>query len=72
VDEGLWGKAEGYLRVALRGPLAAQAHCALAVLYEQTDRGALASRHYREAAQLELDWRAPAAEGSAVDHAPQA
>jgi HemY protein len=57
--EQLWGKAQASLESALKyadaehhGSLRAQAHLALAQLYEQTERMEGAQRHYRQSALL--------------------
>ncbi len=48
----LWGKAQSYLDASLRAEPTAVAHFDLARLYEQTQRPADASRHYREGLEL--------------------
>ncbi|MFT4101287.1 MAG: heme biosynthesis HemY N-terminal domain-containing protein [Burkholderiaceae bacterium] len=50
MDEALWGKAEEFLRMALRAADPAPAHYALAELFEAIDRPADASTQYRLAA----------------------
>jgi HemY protein len=50
--EKLWGKAEDYLRLALRRQPSVAAHAALAELYETLGRGEDASVQFRDAARL--------------------
>jgi HemY protein len=62
VAERLWGKAQASLERSLKyadasqAPrLRAQAHLALARMYDETERSAEAQRHYRAAAECALD-----------------
>ena len=52
MEESLWGKAEEFLILALRQEESAQAHLALAQLYEQVGRNDDAGSHYRDAAKM--------------------
>ncbi len=50
--EKLWGKAEDYLKLALRGRATVGGHAALAELYESLGRGDEAAEQFRAAARL--------------------
>ncbi len=52
VTDKLWGKAEEYLRLALRSRPSVEAHAALADLYEGLGRPEEAAQQYRTAARL--------------------
>jgi HemY protein len=52
VDEKLWGKAEDFLKLALRGGPSVEAHAALGELYERLERGEDAAEQFRAAARL--------------------
>lgn len=51
MDEALWGKAEEFLKLSLAGPEPAQAHFALAELYEAIGRPDEAAQQFRDAAR---------------------
>ena len=51
MDESLWGKAEEFLRIALRAAEPAPVHFALAELFDATDRPDDAASEYRLAAR---------------------
>lgn len=51
IDESLWGKAEEFLKLALRAVEPAPAHFALGELYEKVGRDEEAAAQYRQAAQ---------------------
>ena len=50
--EKLWGKAEDYLKLALRGRATVGGHAALAELYESLGRADEAAEQFRAAARL--------------------
>lgn len=54
-SEKLWGKAEEYLKLAVRRQPTVSAHAALGGLYEALDRGAEAAEQYRAAARLAVE-----------------